>query len=443
MTETVHEPARDVPVHGETDVLVAGGGPAGCAAAFAAARAGARVTLLERYNHLGGLSTGGLVIWIDRMSDWTGDLVIGGFAAEILGRLPEPALAGPARREWGSRDPATVEHWRARAAAFRGTVTWSPTIDPEWLKLESARLLVEAGVRVQLHSWVAGVFGDGDGIDGVIFESKQGRRAIRATVVVDATGDLDLCAAAGSRYQSDVEDRESSIQHRLNTSWTWAGVDVRAWLAFKREQPKRHRELLQRGRDEVGLFELPHVGWRDDVALFMGPRLAGYSGLDVDDLTEVELRSREAMVAHLDFFRRHMPGFANAWIAQSGSQVGVRHTRRLLGLHPMQQREWRDGVRHRDEVGVSPSPSERFANVSVPYGCLVSPTLTNVLVAGRHIASDSQTQAFMREIPQCWLTGQAAGAAAAIAANLRVPVRAVDIPTLQAELRRQGAFLHT
>src|SRR5690349_20940317 len=107
---SVEEPAQQVPIHTECDVLIVGGGPAGTAAAVAAARLGADVVLLERYNHLGGLSTGGLVIWIDRMTDWAGQLVIRGFAEEIMARLPKDAVAGPERREWGSRDPARPEY---------------------------------------------------------------------------------------------------------------------------------------------------------------------------------------------------------------------------------------------------------------------------------------------------------------------------------------------
>ena len=100
------EPARDIPVYAETDVLVVGGGPAGTAAAIAAARLGADVLLVERYNHLGGLSTGGLVIWIDRMTDWSGAHVIRGIADELIERLPKDAIQGPARADWGSRDAA-------------------------------------------------------------------------------------------------------------------------------------------------------------------------------------------------------------------------------------------------------------------------------------------------------------------------------------------------
>ena len=131
----VTEPARDIPVFATTDVLVVGGGPAGTTAAVAAARLGADVILAERYNHLGGLSTGGLVIWIDRMSDWQGDLVIRGMAEELLDRLPDDAIFGPSKDQWGSRDESLAHQWSRRHSAFHGTVTWAPMIDPEWLKL--------------------------------------------------------------------------------------------------------------------------------------------------------------------------------------------------------------------------------------------------------------------------------------------------------------------
>jgi FAD dependent oxidoreductase len=127
---TIAEPACEVPVHAECDVLVVGGGPAGMAAAVAAARLGARTILLERHNHLGGLSTGGLVIWIDRMTDWEGRLVIRGFAEEFLDRLPKGAVAGPPREAWGSRDAATALYWALRTSAFHGIVTHAPTCDP-------------------------------------------------------------------------------------------------------------------------------------------------------------------------------------------------------------------------------------------------------------------------------------------------------------------------
>jgi 2-polyprenyl-6-methoxyphenol hydroxylase-like FAD-dependent oxidoreductase len=443
---TVREPARDVPVHAVTDVLVVGGGPAGCAAALAARRLGAEVLLVERYNHLGGLSTGGLVIWIDRMTDWSGREVIAGFASEILERLPAGAVAGAPRDQWGSTDEEAVGYWRERQGAFRDVVTWSPIVDPEWLKVASATILAEAGVRFLLHSWVVGALTEGRHVRGVTFESKEGRRAILARTIVDATGDLDVARRAGAGVELDGEegsegDGAASIQHCLNTAWTWAGVDFDRWVAFKREDPSAHRALMSRAREALGFVERPVAGWRPDVVVFMGPRLSGYSGLSTADLTKVEFESRRRMIAHLEHFRRNAPGFENAWLLLSASQIGVRHTGSVVGLHRMVADDWKRGVRHADEVGVSPSPSQKFANVSVPYGALVPRDLDNLLVGGRHIATDGQTQAFMREIPQCWLTGQAAGAAAAIAAQADAPAAAIDVSRLQDELRRQGVHL--
>src|SRR5208282_2194829 len=196
-TKAILEPARQVPVFAETDVLVVGGGPAGTAAAIAAARLGADVLLVERYNHLGGLSTGGLVIWIDRMTDWSGRPIIRGLADEFLERLPKDAVQGPPRADWGNRDAAT--------AAYHGIVTWSPTIDPEALKTLSMRMAEEAKVRLLLHAWcTAPIIEDGI-VRGAIFESKEGRHAILAKVVVDTTGDADLISRSGARCETDVD----------------------------------------------------------------------------------------------------------------------------------------------------------------------------------------------------------------------------------------------
>jgi FAD dependent oxidoreductase len=441
---TVTEPARSVPVHAVTEVLVVGGGPAGFAAALAARRAGAsEVLLVERYNHLGGLSTGGLVIWIDRMTDWTGRLVIDGIGSEILDRLPAGAVAGAPQPLWGSTEAEPVAYWRERQGAFRDTVTRSPMIDPEWLKYLSQEMLIEAGVKFLFHSWVAEpLLTEGARrLRGVTFESKEGRRAVLADVVIDATGDLDLIARARLAFEADAKTGGGGIAHCLNTGWLWAGVDFARWLAFKREDPAAHRQLMAEAGDELGFVERPVVSWRNEMALFLGPRLTGYSGVDVTDLTRVEVESRRRMVRHLDYFRRHAPGFERAWLMLSAPQIGVRHTRRLVGRHKLTIEDWRAGTVFDDEIGVSPSPSQKFANVSVPYRALVARDLDNLLAPGRHMSCDPQTQAFMREIPQCWLTGQAAGVAAALAVSEGVAVPDVVAEALQGELGRQGVYL--
>jgi FAD dependent oxidoreductase len=260
-------------------------------------------------------------------------------------------------------------------------------------------------------------------------------------VVIDATGDLDLCARAGLEFEADAKTGGGGIAHCLNTGWLWAGVDFARWLAFKREDSQAHRQLMADAGGELGFVERPVVGWSNDVALFLGPRLTGYSGVDVSDLTRVEVESRRRMVRHLDYFRRNAPGFEHAWLMLSAPQIGVRHTRRLVGRHKLTIEDWRAGTVFEDEIGVSPSPSQKFANVSVPYRALVARDLDNLLAPGRHMACDPQTQAFMREIPQCWLTGQAAGVAAALAVDAGVEPRAVDIAALQKSLRGQGVFI--
>ncbi len=438
-TGTWHEAGRDIGIYHRCDVLVVGGGPSGVAAALAAARAGADVVLLERYNHLGGLSTGGLVIWIDRMTDWTGRHVIRGFAEEFIDRMPPEGVAGPDRALWGVADPELAAYWRLRTSAFHGIVTWAPTLDPERMKLLSQEMLLEAGVRLVFHGWAARPIVEDGACIGAVFESKTGRQALMAKVVVDCTGDGDMFARAGAEYDTDIE--EGDVHHSANTGFMLGGVDMETWLEFRAGQPEQFVAFTARGREECGFFQTPYVSWRNDIALFLGPRQSGLSALDVDDQTELEIRSHRFMQSHCAFFRAHAPGFENAYMLQSASQLGVRHTRRLRGVGRIERGQWGDGVALPDEIGVSPSVSPKYPLVSVPYGALVPRALDGLLAAGRHVSCDANSHGFMREIPQCWLTGQAAGAAAALAANAGVQPRRVDIGALQATLRGQGAYL--
>ena len=439
---SVEEPARSVPIFRDCDVLVVGGGPSGTAAAIAAARTGADVILLERYNHLGGLSTGGLVIWIDRMTDWTGQQVIQGIANDLLDRLPKDAVAGPPRGLWGTADEATAAYWKERTAAYHGIVTWSPTVDPEHLKLVSQELVLEHKVHLIFHAWGAMPLMRDGAVAGVIFESKAGRQAIRATVTIDCTGDGDIFHRAGAQSYSDVDTRD--IHHCINTAFLFGGVDMQRWIGFKSGQPEAFASFMDRGRTACGgLFERPFVSWRNEVALFMGPRLAGYAATDVEDLTEVDIRSHRLMAAHLAVYRDHAPGFENAFLMLSGPQIGVRHARRLVGVSQVTREDWPSGTPRPDEIGVSPSLAPKYPVVSVPYGALVPASLDGLLVAGRAVSCDATSHSGLREVPQCWMTGQAAGVAAGLAASGRISVRNVPVRGLQDALARQGALLRT
>ncbi len=450
MPRTILEPAREIPVFRSCDVLVVGGGPAGCAAAASAAQFGADTVLVERYGHLGGMSTGGFVLWIDRMTDWDGRQVITGFANDVLDRLPRDAVLGPPRDLWGSTDGPAVAYWRDRHSAFQGMVTWAPTVDPEQLKLASLDLVLARGVTLLLHAWVVAPIQEDARVQGAIFESKSGRQAILAKVVIDATGDGDVFALAGAPYETDrvpADQREEhefvvapNIHDRMTLSSRWGGVDMERYLTFRREEPARHAAILLRGKEQ-GVVDRPHAMPQNDVALFMAPKMSGYSPIDVEDLTAVEIEGRRRVRRMLDFYRREMPGFERAWLIDTSPQIGTRHSRRLVGVTRMVREAWTAGVRHDDEIGISPPPNRRYPNVSIPLSCLVPAALDGLLAAGRNLSSDAATHSFMREIPQCWAMGQAAGVAAAVAVAAGERVREADLGEVRRQLVKQGVYL--
>jgi hypothetical protein len=219
------------------------------------------------------------------------------------------------------------------------------------------------------------------------------------------------------------------------------GVDMERWLDFKANDVEGFKAFMALGREKLKFFEKPFVSWRDDIALFMGPRLAGYSAVDVEDLSEVEIRSRQLTVGHVETYQKHAPGFEKAFLMMGAPQIGVRHSRRMTGLNKIVRAQWDDGKVWDDEVGVSTSLAPKFPNISVPYGALVPAGIDGVLAAGRHIACDTSSHSFLREIPQCWLTGHAAGVAGALAANAGISPREVEPRLIQQELLRQGAYL--
>jgi len=436
--ETIREPAKNIPVFAKCDVLVVGGGPAGCAAATSAARVGAETILMERYGYLGGMSTGGLVIWIDRMSDWSGNQVISGFANDLLERIPKEGILGPPKKLWGSKDPEFVGHWRPRFSAFQDTITWSPTIDPEMLKNTSFEVVMEYGVKLVLHSWAVATIMEEDSTCGIIFESKSGRQAILTKAVIDATGDGDIFALAGASFETDIF--EQSIHHQMNVACLCGGLDMERFINFRQTRPDEWKEILKKAH-EIGSGAIPFPAPHNDICVFMGPRISGYSCLDVNDLTEVEIESRRRIKKMIDFYRTTLPGFEQARIAQTAPQIGVRHSRRLFGVKKMTSDDWTSGKTFEDEVGVSPPPSPEYPNVSIPLSCLIPQKIDNLLAAGRNLSCDARTHRFMREIPNCWVMGQAAGVAAAKAVASGVSVRHVPVNEVQKELMRQDVYL--
>jgi hypothetical protein len=434
----VEEPARSTPVYRRCDVLVVGGGPAGTAAAVAAGRLGADVVLVERYNHLGGLSTGGLVSWIDRMTDWEGNLVVAGIGAELIDRCGPDATLGPPPEIWGSRNPVEAAYWRVRTAALRDTVHWSPTVDPEVLKLVTHDLVRESSVHTLLHCWVVATIVRDGRVGGVIFESKQGRYALTAPVVIDCTGDGDVFALAGARFDDDLDGDGANA--RLNTGFRFGNVDMRRYLDFRMLRHAEFSEVTARASAE-GISLLAHPTPYDSVALFLTPKLSGYSALNVADLTEVEFVSRDMARRGLQFFREHMPGFERAWILDTASQVGTRHARRLVGRDRVTVEHWRDDGSAPDGIGLCPGPTPSFPTLEIPFGSLVPNDVGGLLAAGRNLSADGRSHAALREIPECWAMGQAAGIAATIAVDQGVDVGDVDTVDLRSQLVAHGAIV--
>jgi hypothetical protein len=308
------------------------------------------------------------------------------------------------------------------------------------LKIAHQDEVLNRGANLLLHSWAVSTIQEGNAVKGIVFESKSGRQALMADVVIDTTGDGDIFAMAGAEWNSDVV--EDDIHHQMNVAFLWAGVDMDEYRTFRADHLEEYQAIMERGRRE-NIVDRPHAMPRNDNALFMGPRLSGYSSLNVDDLTTVEVESRRRMMEMIEFYRSNVPGFEEAYVSATAPQMGTRHSRRLVGTTTMTTEDWQAGKVYEDEIGLSPPPTPTHPNVSIPYGALVPTDVENLLAAGRLLSSDAITHTFMREVPNCWAMGQAAGVAAAMSINEGVQVRDVDIGALQAELTTQGVPLHS
>ena len=411
----VIQPRRELSILRKTGVLVVGGGPAGTAAALSAKRLGVDVTLVERYGYLGGLATGGLVLAIFPLYDRANRQVILGIGEEMMKRLD--AL------KFGIID-------RRKAPVY-------PTVDAEAFKFILADMVLASGINAYLDCWGVDAIVDARGaVRGAVFESKSGRQAIIADVVVDASGDGDIYAAAGAAFEK-VKDNIGLVSRIGN-------VDVEDVIGDNREYSTGTRGKPKRGRPNMGapVAELaghvgsptpaPGVNWLN----MKGPVA---DGLDVAELSSLELKHRRAIWNNLERARKKA-GAENAYLAETAPQMGVRLTRLLSGVKKLTFAAVKAGARHDDVVGYSGGFGSA-PEFQIPYGCLVPAKIENLIAAGRCISADFQVAATTRLIPVCWVTGQAAGIAAALSLQDRCRVRDVNVGKLQTALRRQGAYL--
>jgi succinate dehydrogenase/fumarate reductase flavoprotein subunit len=440
--DTVLERERQVPILDRTEVLVVGGGPAGLAAAIAAARQGVQVDLIERYGYVGGMATGGLVLMLDRMGNDEGQQVVRGFAEEVIDRLEEMgAVIYPPREVWGSRDAGAVGVWRHIGAVGPKSrrVRYSPTIDPEYLKILGARMLEEAGVKCLFHAWACSAVVSDGAVQGVIFESKSGRLAVLAQVVVDCTGDGDIFASAGAEFER--QDLPLALVFRLG------GVDLERANGFVNQHPEEFEALVkgltQAGGTGGGVGGLNAIYYRTvrEGIVWCNNSVPTEDALDIEELTRVEKERRETALVTLEFFRKNLPGFEEAFLLDTAPQLGTRGSRRLVGEHTLTRDEWMREERFPDVVAMSSPRTEGEPLIHIPYGCLVPQKLEGLLAAGRCISVDTPVHGCVRLIPPSLATGQAAGTAAALAVQGGVEPKGIDRGELQASLREQDVRL--
>lgn len=442
--KTVLEPSRETTVCRETEVLVAGGGPAGVAAAIAAARNGADTTLIERYNHLGGMSTGGLVILIPHMSAGSQTQEVAGICQEVVDRLDALGAARhPNRKLLGSANAAVVNELKHyHDFVVGGRVRMSVIVDPEILKCVLNDMVMEAGVKLYLHSWGARALADGNRVEGAIFESKSGRQAILSSLTIDATGDGDILASAGAEFDGIVDHNARSGM--LAVVFRLGDVDYRKYSEFRHSEPEEFRAAMAEIQAASGLRMLPIATHRDD-QVWVNNWAPGYDCLKVEDLTAAEIQVRKAMRAAHGILKSKVPGFERSFILDTASQIGTRGSRRLAGEYVVTASDLQRGVVYPDTIAAIPrfqeNVSSKSPNRCIPYRALLPRKTEGLLVAGRCLSSDAAANDVLNLIPFCMQMGEAAGTAAALSLKRHVAPRCLPHELLQKQLRAQGVWL--
>lgn len=401
--KTVTEPSRQVPVLAETDVLVIGGGPSGTAAAIAASRTGAETWLVERYNHLGGLWTGGLVLPL--LSTHAVDKhkqrkqVIFGIGGEMAKRLQDLGMA---------------------------INEVNPTVDPEAAKYVLEEMIRESGVKMLYHTWCTDVIMDGRTIKGVLIENKSGRMAILAKVVIDCTGDGDIFHYAGDNYE--VMNYAIGLNHRLGN------VD--------RINPDKP------GFTKLNIGEptpLPGVNWVN----MWGKE--DQDALDVLNLTRLQMDYRKEIWENVQKIKQ-TPGYEDLFLLEIAPQLGVRMSRILDGEYRLTLEDTMTFKSFRDVIGISGAwtamlykgekiPTAARPYWQIPYRSLIPKKTENLLVAGRCFCFEKDLVEDARIIGTCLVTGHGAGAAAGLSVKENELPRNLDTGKLKNLLLQQGAWL--
>ncbi len=452
---TITEPARQVDVIHDTDVLVVGSGPAGLAAALAAARTGVQVTLVERFGCYGGNIT---TVGVEGMAWYRHEQTIeaNGIAREMEDRA------------------------YAMGAAVPESQSLSYEIDAEGFKVVADTMVAEAGIDGRMHrSFVAPVM-EGDGIVGIITESKAGREAILARRVIDATGDADVAHRAGA--PTHLTPREQMMG--VSVMFHLAGVDKRRFMEGIAADPQTYRDwagngewnIETSGKEDEMFSPFLHKPFRAAIESGLIPpdltTIAGtwgamhdsgeltymnlvhidnIDGTDPDDLTRGEVEGRRRAMYAIDALRRFTPGCENARLRNFGMTLGVRDTRKIDAAYNMTEHDVREQARFDDSIGIFPEFIDGYGILilpttgryfAMPYRNLLPKGVGNLLVAGRSSGGDRVSHAATRNMACCAVLGQGAGIAAALSVKHGQSLDAVDVGAVQAELDRQGVRYH-
>ncbi len=419
LVQFIDEPPRQTPVFATTQVLVVGGGAAGAAAAIAAARNGADTILVERSGALGGLATGGLIILLLTLDDGRGHQVVGGLCQEVTDRVAARGAAYfPPQSEWGSTDEKLVAQymrWGLVWGSGPHSVRYSVAYDPEEFRFALNTMCEESRVRLLLHAWACEGIRDGNRLRGVVFHSKSGRFAILADVVIDATGDGDIFASVGVPFELEK---------------------VLPWLWFRMGGVSDVDAALDAGAGCLRTVNNGQVlfpwGATDRI-------IRKIDATDPADLTLAEIECRKKVMEAVDDLRRTHPQFKDAHLCEIARDLGITESRRMAGEYVLQRDDMDRPIG--DAIAITGHWTKYGALYWIPSRSLLPKEFCNLLVAGRCISVDHRTHHATKEIPPCMATGEAAGTAAAMAAQAAVAPKVLSVDALRARLLQRGAIL--
>jgi len=437
------EPARRIPVDGEYDVVVLGGGPAGIAAAAAAARQGCSTVLIERYGFLGGMGTAaGVTNFCGLHANVHGDIrrVVHGITDDLLDRIDA----------YGGLNEPHLVLGKTKAQAY----------DTAAYKCAADDLLLAHGVAMRFHTLAAGIALDSDtAIGALIVEDRSGRRAIRGRFFIDCSGDGDLAAFAGVPFEKG-DDAGNLLYPTM--MFRLAGVDAAkagdAWSGIPDLMNQAEARGVTFPRKGAIVRPQKHTSeWRVNVTQIKDDAGRAIDATDAAALSRGEIQGRQQAMAFFDFLRREAPGFADAYVVDIPPQLGVRETRRITGHYQLTGEDVLTCASFDDTVGVNGWPLEKHVAGNVewgwplipqsrgfnhlPYRMLVPDGPSNLLVAGRCASMTHDGQSAARVSGACFVMGEAAGTAAHLALTRNATAAQIDTNALQTLLRDNGVYL--